>query len=135
MAAAAGGPRPHQEILAVHPGTDQPSPRHHPCVRCGTCCRWPGYVRLRDDEADRIAAHLELDPRDFIERYTRLTEDRRTLTLIEGPDGGCIMLTEANLCRINPVKPRQCRDFPVRWRFPGYEALCRAAQATDDPGG
>lgn len=96
------------------------------CRRCGACCRWPGYVRLTAGDADAIAGHLGLEPRDFIEQYAAITEDRRSLTLIERPDGGCIMLTGDNLCRINSVKPRQCRDFPERWRFPGFEVLCQA---------
>jgi uncharacterized protein len=83
-------------------------------------------VRLNAPEVDLIAAHLGLDPRDFIERYAGITEDRRSLTLVERPDGACIMLTGDNLCRINSVKPRQCRDFPARWRFPGFEAVCQA---------
>lgn len=83
-------------------------------------------MRLSAAEADAIASHLGREPRDFIEHYTDVTEDRRSLTLVEGADGSCIMLTADNLCRINPVKPRQCRDFPERWRFPGFEALCQA---------
>ena len=101
---------------------------HHVCVRCGTCCRWPGYVRLSADEVDQIAALLQLEPREFVERYTRLTQDRQGLTLIENAEGACIMLTAGNLCRINPAKPHQCRSFPERWRFPGFEALCGATR-------
>jgi Fe-S-cluster containining protein len=82
-------------------------------------------VRLSEAEVDRIAANLGLEPRAFIERYTAVTADRRSLTLIERPDGGCILLTEDNQCRVHAVKPRQCQDFPERWRFPGFEALCQ----------
>ena len=31
-------------------------------------------------------------------------------------------------CRINPVKPRQCRDFPNKCNFPGWRDLCRARE-------
>jgi Fe-S-cluster containining protein len=88
-------------------------------------------VRLSAAEADLIAAALGLEPRDFIERYTAVTADRRSLTLIERPDGGCIMLSEGNLCRVNAVKPRQCRTFPEGWRFPGFETLCQARSDTE----
>ena len=29
-------------------------------------------------------------------------------------------------CRIDPVKPEQCRRFPERWNFPGWEKECGA---------
>jgi Fe-S-cluster containining protein len=83
-------------------------------------------VRLSADEADAIASHLGLEPRAFIEQYADVTSDRHSLTLIERADGACVMLAADNLCRINPVKPRQCRGFPERWRFPGFEAHCQA---------
>lgn len=98
------------------------------CRQCGACCRWRGTVRLDADEVDEIAAFLGMEPRAFIERYTALAPDRRGLTLTDRPDGACILLTPENLCRVHPVKPRQCRDFPVRWHVPGYEALCRACR-------
>ena len=41
-------------------------------------------------------------------------------------------LTE-NGCRINPVKPRQCRDFPNKWNFPGWRELCRAQEVNQTP--
>ena len=25
------------------------------CTRCGTCCTWPGFVKLSDSEIDEIA--------------------------------------------------------------------------------
>ena len=40
-------------------------------------------------------------------------------------DGACVFLKD-NLCHIQPVKPRQCREFPGRWQIPGFESLCRA---------
>ncbi len=96
------------------------------CTRCGTCCRWPGYVRVTADEVDTIAAFLGLDVYEFLDRYTTLTPDRQGLTLVEREDGPCVFLTEDNLCRINPVKPTQCRNFPHLWSFPGFEKLCQA---------
>lgn len=72
-----------------------------------------------------MASHLGLPEFDFIQRYTRLTVDRRGLTLIEGADGACVFLSGEN-CLVQPVKPQQCRDFPNLWNFPGFEKLCRA---------
>lgn len=62
---------------------------------------------------------------EFIQRYTRLREDRRGLALAEKPNGECIFL-EGNDCAVQPVKPQQCRDFPNLWNFPGFEQTCRA---------
>jgi Fe-S-cluster containining protein len=73
------------------------------CGRCGTCCKWPGYVRLREGELEDIAAFLEMAPHEFAEKYP--------------------------VCFINAVKPQQCRDFPLRWNFPGWEKECAGAQS------
>ncbi len=100
-------------------------PIYHDCQRCTACCRWPGQVRLTEAEITRIAAFLQLSESDFIQRYTRLQQDRRGLALQEKADGACALL-EGNLCSIQPVKPQQCRDFPNLWKYPAAEKYCRA---------
>ncbi len=100
-------------------------PLRHSCRRCGACCRWPGPVRLTgEDEINRLAAAMGLEARSFIECYTRLTGDRRGLTLMERADGACVFLTDSGECRVHAVKPRQCREFPLQWYFPGVEQCC-----------
>ena len=95
------------------------SARAFVCQRCGACCRWPGFVRLDAAEVDAIAGFLGLPAPVFRERYTRLTADRRGLSLSEAPGGSdCIFLEPDNRCRIQAVKPRQCRDFPQGWHNP-----------------
>ncbi len=96
------------------------------CTRCGNCCRWQGYVRLADAEIDAIRAHLGLSLNEFMDRYTRLTGDRRGISLVEKPDGSCVFLEGVNGCRIQPVKPAQCAGFPNTWNFPGFETQCRS---------
>ena len=95
------------------------------CDRCTACCRWPGQVRLTDAEIAGLAAHLGLEEPEFIERYTRLNSTRTGLALIDQANGACVFL-EGNECRVNPVKPQQCREFPTLWNFPGFEQQCRA---------
>jgi len=95
------------------------------CQRCTACCRWPGQVRLIDPEIGAISAFLGIEEHAFIQQYTRLSRDRRGLALEEQRDGACVFL-EGESCRIQPIKPRQCREFPNRWRFPGFEEVCRA---------
>jgi len=108
------------------------------CHRCTACCRWPGQVRLTDDEIGQLAAHIGLSKDEFIQRYLRLTSDRHGLALMEKENGECVFLRGSD-CVIQPVKPRQCRDFPNHWNFPGFEKECRAvAQTTasaEDPSG
>ncbi|HWH69944.1 MAG TPA: YkgJ family cysteine cluster protein, partial [Candidatus Sulfotelmatobacter sp.] len=84
-------------------------PIFYDCQRCTACCRWPGQVRVNDEELARLAAFLGLNEYDFIQHYMRLRPDRRGLTLQEKPNGECIFL-EGNDCRVQSVKPQQCRD-------------------------
>jgi len=86
------------------------------CQRCGNCCRWPGFVRLDDNEINAIAAFLQLRP------------SRSGLMLQSNPDGSCIFLQGVNTCTIQPVKPQQCRDFPNKWRFDGWREKCEALE-------
>ena len=100
-------------------------PIFHECQRCTACCRWPGQVRLSEQEITRLAKFLGLEETAFIQSHTRLTRDRRGRALLDKPDGSCVFLTGVD-CVVEPVKPQQCRDFPNRWSFPGFEQTCRA---------
>jgi Fe-S-cluster containining protein len=84
------------------------------CERCTACCRWPGEVRLSDEEVAQLAAFKELTEQEFIERFTRLRADRQGLALKEQAGGACIFL-EGRDCAVQAVKPQQCQDFPNRW--------------------
>jgi len=104
-------------------------PKGFKCVRCGACCEWEGPVRIDSAEIERIAAFLGMDVEKFIANHTVLAEDRRSLSLMESPDGSCAFYErESKSCRINAVKPRQCSSFPAFWSFPGWERLCEAAK-------
>ena len=81
------------------------------CTRCGNCCTGtPGYVWVSPKDIKSIARHLELTPRQFQKRYTRLVG--HLLCLVDQPGGDCIFLTEGKRCSINEAKPRQCLTFP-----------------------
>jgi len=124
-----------QQPVPLVPGFQfQPPPpgHHYVCTRCGTCCQWEGYVRIREEEADEIAEFMGIPLEQFLARFTALTHDRSSLTLIERSDGGCVMLLPDNRCRINPVKPAQCRTFPNSWNFPGWDELCQAKLVPDE---
>ncbi len=94
------------------------------CARCGNCCRWPGFVRILPEEVETIARFLDLTPGAFTDRYTRLNPSRTGLNLTETGDGACVFL-DGNACRIHPVKPRQCRDFPTVWSREEVEFPCQ----------
>ncbi len=99
------------------------------CVRCGACCEWKGYVRLTDDDVDRIAGFLGMDIVEFTDQYTRLTEDRRSLALLEKESGACVFYEpDPPQCVVNEVKPTQCVEFPFGWRNAGWEKVCAGAR-------
>ena len=102
------------------------------CRRCGNCCRWPGAVKVTDDEVDAIAGFLDIPLEKFLEEHTVITPDRRHLSLCEKPDGSCeyLITDSAGLpaCAIEQVKPRQCRVFPEKWNFPSWETKCAGGQ-------
>ena len=82
-------------------------------------------MRLADGEIARMAAFKGLTEVEFIQRFTRLTQDRQGLSLEDKPNGECVFL-DGNDCSVQPVKPRQCREFPNLWNFPGFEKTCHA---------
>jgi Fe-S-cluster containining protein len=100
-------------------------PIFYECDRCTACCRWPGEVRLTSKAISRIADYLGLSEFEFIQEYTRLTEDRGALALTEKSNGECIFLKGRD-CIVQAVKPRQCREFPNLWNFPDFQKVCRA---------
>ena len=95
------------------------------CQRCTNCCKWPGDVRIEEDEIAPIATFLGLSESDFLNQYTRLRSNRQGLSLIEKENHECIML-DGNACRIHSVKPAQCDGFPNKWNFPGWREVCEA---------
>lgn len=100
-------------------------PIFYECDRCTACCRWPGQVRLSEAEITRLAGFLGMPEFEFVQHFTRLAKDRQGLALEDKPGGECIFL-EGDDCRVNPVKPQQCRNFPNLWNFPGFEKVCQA---------
>ena len=99
------------------------------CKRCGNCCKWPGIVRLTDNDISRISEYLNIPPEEFIEEYTKLAPDRRCLTLLDNHHGGCIFYTEPPPgCKVQEVKPVQCCDFPEKWRNRSWRQHCAGAK-------
>ncbi len=100
---------------------------YYACQRCTNCCRWPGFVRIDARDISAISAFLGLSEDGFIQEFTRLRPGRDGLALTDQPDGACIFL-DGRDCRIQSVKPGQCRDFPNGWNFPGWREVCEAIE-------
>lgn len=94
------------------------------CWGCGNCCRGDGYVQLTDADTASMAALLAISVETFTERYTVLKRNRRGLTLRDQADGACIFLKADGACAVYEARPQQCRDFPYKWNYPGWENLC-----------
>jgi len=107
-----------------------PKPPRYACQRCTNCCRWPGFVKLTESDISAISEFLGHSEHEFIQNFTRLRPRRDGLALIDQPDGACIFL-EGRDCRIQQVKPIQCRGFPNTWNFPGWREVCEAIEIAE----
>ena len=97
------------------------------CTGCGDCCRWPGYVKVTDQEVDKIADYTNTPIEEFIDKYTYLTDDRKSLSIIDNEKGHCHFFDdENNRCKIYEVRPKQCIGFPNKWAFDGWKEKCPA---------
>jgi len=82
---------------------------HFECQRSGNCCTGePGYVWLKEEECQRIAARIGVDFDDFLENCTRLINGKRCL--VEFENGDCIFYDKG--CNIYADRPSQCRTWP-----------------------
>ena len=95
------------------------------CIRsCSACCKLSGgLVFVSEREAGAIASYLGISEAEFIDRYTRIEENK--YCLIDGEEQNCIFL-EPPHCRIYSFRPQQCRTYPFwaenlkneeRWRI------------------
>lgn len=105
---------------------------HYACQRCTNCCRWPGFVKISPGDIAAIAAHLGISEDALIQGFTRLRPARDGLALTDQPDGACVFL-DGRDCRIQAVKPAQCRGFPNTWNFPGWRDVCEAVEVPGAP--
>jgi Fe-S-cluster containining protein len=86
---------------------------------CGNCCSGPpGYVLVNDQECGALAARLGVSTGDFIDRYTHVLAEGRSLVEREGPRGfDCVFLDREKVpgravCGVYEDRPRQCRTWP-----------------------
>lgn len=86
------------------------------CRRCGNCCSGKGSVVIvTPREREAIARHLAMSAAEFDARHTKVAFD--DVVLIDDPETGDCEWLERNpdgttACRVNAVKPDQCRSYP-----------------------
>ena len=94
------------------------------CAGCGgRCCRGrSGNIWVDREEIDRIAAFLGENRIDFLARSVRRVDNRLSLgERWTGEEAVCLFFDiPAGRCRIYPVRPRQCREFPFWDHFRDY---------------
>lgn len=82
------------------------------CKRCGRCCNLGTGIAAEED-IENIAKHLELGQDELKERYLEpVTKFNKTLfrpKTDKKPYGTCVFFDDKKGCRINDVKPLQCR--------------------------
>ncbi|MCK4948240.1 MAG: YkgJ family cysteine cluster protein [Candidatus Aureabacteria bacterium] len=99
-------------------------PKTFKCMKCGECCSWRGYVHLTREDITRLSDFIEITEGEFINAFTRITEDRQGLSLNERENGECVFLS-GSICSVYKARPKQCRNFPTIWSIEGAEALCK----------
>ena len=105
------------------------------CQCCGQCCKWEGFVIAKEDEMAAAAKLLGITLDEFIQKYTKLSQDRKSLIFTDRADGACVFLSDDNRCKIYEARPWQCRTFPHEWDVPpDMQKLCpghRLAERAD----
>jgi Fe-S-cluster containining protein len=79
------------------------------CRQCGDCCHGRGGIFLTPQEAAEMAGHLSLPLEEFLRRFVEVSPSGPCVTTTNGV---CALLGEDNRCRVHPVKPFICRQWP-----------------------
>ena len=81
------------------------------CTGCGKCCTGaPGAVWISDEESNEIARHLNISINEFIAKYTRIINGRRSLN--ENKKSFDCVFLNGKQCEIYTLRPKQCRTYP-----------------------
>jgi len=78
------------------------------CLTCGNCCKTTSPIFIEKD-IQRIAKHLRMKERDFVNQYLERDSDD-FMVLKSSP---CTFLDESdNTCFIYDVRPKACAEYP-----------------------
>lgn len=109
---------PPEWFSPVDPRTGDPGLRFS-CTMCGNCCTGAeGYVLVTDAECEALAARQGIPVAEFIDRFTRILPQGRSLTERMSSVGmDCVFLDREKIpgkavCGVYEDRPGQCRTWP-----------------------
>lgn len=77
------------------------------CTKCANCCKAMS-VEVKSQDSKRLADHLEMDRKEFLNEYIKEDKKERTTVFSTSP---CRFL-ENNLCTVYEIRPECCSEFP-----------------------
>jgi Fe-S-cluster containining protein len=80
------------------------------CQQCGDCCSGRGGIFVKPQEVRKMAALLGVTEDEFCQLYLETSAMGPRLTVAD--NGFCVFLMAGNFCRVHPVKPFICRQWP-----------------------
>ena len=80
------------------------------CRRCGQCCYGEGGITVEEDEIERIASFLGMESAAFRSSFCEMRY--KGLSIRSDGEGKCLFFEPGRGCRIHPVKPRRCAQWP-----------------------
>lgn len=86
------------------------------CNMCDKCCVYRGDIRLTPVNAYEISRYLNIDIKNFLDKYTDRLENQEPELVLKtvGNKKQCILYDNENKkCKIHLVKPMQCVMFPL----------------------
>ena len=121
--------------------------RDFECAMCGRCCACQDLVQLTAYEMFKLAAHLEMPPGEFFDKYCLLAATNlnpSTHLYIKTTGGACPFLI-GDKCGVHEARPFACRAYPMRayWalagdvkgqirsRYPTLEGTCSLFKLDD----
>ena len=93
---------------------------------CGECCYGEGGININEEEIERISCFLGLTGKVLLEEYCYNRNDK--VSIKSGPDGFCIFFDKKTSCRIHPVKPAICTQWPFFQALIKYRSAWKLAQ-------
>lgn len=77
------------------------------CLSCANCCKTTSPIFTQKD-IERIAKHLKISAKQFIEKYLRVDEDQDYVLKLSP----CVFLNADHTCSIYSQRPVACKEYP-----------------------